>query len=252
MAAKISAHIKKFKGDNSQNFSLWLPQFRAHCDAIGLANDKYNSTLLCCLEDTAFSEVAHYLAATPAATFEQVCGRLKTRFCGDDYKLTLQVKLQSMKFVPGVNVNTFIHELTSTVKCVYGIEDEETIKNIALNYITLHLEDSLRTEARLFQLNGNKSLETLLEFISTKFMCSSFRVNTSLQASASSFIPPTPSNIYENRLDKLEGMMAKVLTRLDDKEREPSHRRNKSVCQFCKKPGHTEERCFKKKNMQEM
>ena len=82
-------------------------------------------------------------------------------------------------------------------------------------------------------------------------MCSLFRVNTPLQASASSFIPPTPSNIYENRLDKLEGMMAKVLTRLDYKEREPSHRRNKSVCQFCKKPGHREERCFKK-NMQEM
>ena len=78
-------------------------------------------------------------------------------------------------------------------------------------------------------------------------MCSSFRVNTSLQASASLFIPPTPSKICENCLDKLEGMMKKVLTRLDDKEREPYHRRNKSVCQFCKKPGHTEERCFKKK-----
>ena len=61
MANQIPSHIMKFKGDNNQSFSEWISQYEAHVTALGVKDDKKISTLLCCLESTAFSAVTQMI-----------------------------------------------------------------------------------------------------------------------------------------------------------------------------------------------
>ena len=111
MAAKIPLHMKKFTGDNTQNWIHWITQFEAHYSAVDVGAGKKLPTLLCCLENTAFTLVSNLIIADAATTYDQAKDVLKTRFCGEEYKRILQVKLQSLKFVKGMNINSFIDEL---------------------------------------------------------------------------------------------------------------------------------------------
>ena len=235
MAAKIPSHIPKFKGDNNQSFKDWIAQFEAHCTALDVGAGKKVATLLCCLDSTAFSAVTEMIAADGAITYVNIKASLTTRFCGDDYKRSLQNKLQSLKFIKGTNINTFVNDLSTTIKYLYNVNYAEIIRTIALNHITSNLDDTLRSEATIFQLTGNKSIENLLEVLSTKMSISSLR-SIDHQVASTSFVS---KNINDTRLGKLEAMMEKVLTRLD----KPAH----LVCNFCNKAGHSEERRFKKK-----
>ena len=203
-------------------------------------------TLLCCLENTAFTLVSNLIIADAATTYDQAKDVLKTRFCGEEYKRILQVKLQSLKFVKGMNINSFIDELMCTIKNLYSLDDVETVKNIALNHITSNLDDSLRYDAKIFQLSGNKSLENLLEFVSTKLCSLSLRTDSNISACYSKY---PVQNSDHTRLDKLESIMERVLNKLDKKEEDyPSDfQKRKQICNFCNKTGHVEERCFKKK-----
>ena len=47
--------VEKFKGDNTQNFKIWIKQFEAHCSAATVTDGKKLDTLQCCVEGTAFS-----------------------------------------------------------------------------------------------------------------------------------------------------------------------------------------------------
>ena len=47
--------VEKFKGDNTQNFAIWIKQFEAHCTALTVADARKLDTLQCCVEGTAFS-----------------------------------------------------------------------------------------------------------------------------------------------------------------------------------------------------
>ena len=234
MAAKIPSHISKFRGDNNQSFKDWIAQFEAHCTALDVGAGKKIATLLCCLDSTAFSAVTEMIAADGAITYDNIKANLTTRFCGDDYKRSLQNKLQSLKFIKGTNINTFVNDLSTTIKYLYNVNDAEIIRTIALNHIISNLDDTLRSEATIFQLTGNKSIENLLEVLSTKMSISSLR-SIDHQVASASF----DKNINDARLGKLEAMMEKVLTRLD--------KPTQLVCNFCNKAGHSEERCFKKK-----
>lgn len=63
---------------------------------------------------------------------------------------------------------------------------EYTIYKIKwLNHITGNLDDSLRTEAKLFQLTGNDSIETLLEILSTKMSSKSLSMHDSSSSASS-------------------------------------------------------------------
>ena len=240
MASKIPNHIQKFRGDNLQSFKDWIAQFEAHITALNIANDKKIPTLLCCIESTAFSVLSEFLAANDQATYAQAKEHLTTRFCGDDYKRNLQIKLQGLRFQKGTNINTFVNELTTTIKDLYNITDSATIRTIALNHVTANLEDSLSSEAKIFQLSGNDSLENLLEFLSTKMSMGSFGISTPV--ASSSFIKKQPK---DDRIDKLEDMMKIILNKLDEKPSQDEKKNNS--CNYCGKTGHIEEKCFKKK-----
>ena len=248
MAYKIPSHIQKFKGDNNQSFRVWIMQFEAHCRALDVKDGKKIPALLCCLESSAFSAVTQMIADDSLVTYEDIKKNLTSRFCGVEYKRNLQIKLQSLKFLKGTNINSFMDELSTTIKYLYDIEDKETIRNIALNHITSNLDDSLRQEAKIFQLSGNTSIENLLEFISTKMSMGSFRNENSFETAAMfSNNQSTDQRVNgSTRLDKLELMMETVLKKLDGKG-SGEIPKGKPLCNFCHKTGHPEEKCFKKK-----
>lgn len=50
------------------------------------------------------------------------------------------------------------------------------IRQIVMNHITSNLDETLRAEAKIFQLSGKDSLEHLLKFIETKSGTNSLRV----------------------------------------------------------------------------
>ena len=90
MAAKIPLHMKKFTGDNTQNWIHWMTQFEVHCSAVDVDAGKRLPTLLCCLENTAFSLVSNLVIAEAATTYDEAKENLKIRFCGEEYKRILQ------------------------------------------------------------------------------------------------------------------------------------------------------------------
>ena len=122
--SNIASHLPKFRGDNTQNISTWLKQFEAHCTMLEVRMPRKLPALLCCLEDTAFSEVSQIMADDDTITYEEVIVELERKFSGPDYRRKLQVKLQSLIFTKGMNINTFVNELTSTIKSLYDIRDK--------------------------------------------------------------------------------------------------------------------------------
>ena len=142
MATKIVNAILKFKGDNMQDFGIWIRPFEAHRDAIDVRQVKKLPTLLCCLEGNAFTKASKCLLDDNVIDYNGII-----EFCGKDYRQKLQVKLQGLRFTKGKNISTFINELLVTVKDLYnldGVVDEDTIKSIALNHITSNLDKGLR------------------------------------------------------------------------------------------------------------
>ena len=146
------------------------------------------------------------IAGDELITYEEVIVESERKFSGAEYRRKLQVKLQGLVFTKGKNINTFTKDLVSTIKRIYNIRDMDIVRQIALNHVTSNLEESLRTDAKVFQLSGNDSIENLLEFLETKMSANALHV----EASAS---------IYNNncnnsdRISKLEIMMEKIIRR---------------------------------------
>ena len=104
----------------------------------------------------------------------QVKDKFEQRFCGEEYKKNLQIKLQNLKFVKGTRTNSSATAVRNTIRALYGIQDSNIISDLAMNHLLSTLDGSLRGEAKIFQLTGNKTLETLLEFVNTKMGLQSF------------------------------------------------------------------------------
>ena len=87
--------VVKFKGDNDTGFNLWTLQFEVQLNALEIKNEnnKWRDSLLCCAEGSAFSFVSQEIGATSTITYDELQKRMKERFCGDDYKRTLQAKI---------------------------------------------------------------------------------------------------------------------------------------------------------------
>ena len=149
-------------------------QFEGHLKALEIENDKRLDILYCCLEGTAFSHLCNLRTANANITYAQVKDEFEQRFCGDEYKRNLQIKLQNLKFVKGTPINSFATELRNTIRALYGIQDSIIISDLAMNHLLSTLDESLRGEAKIFQLTGNKTLENLLEFVNTKVGLQSF------------------------------------------------------------------------------
>ena len=161
--------IEKFKGDNSIDFKLWITQFEVHLKALVIEDEKRLDILFCCIEGTAFSYLCNLRAANENITYQQTKVEFERRFCGEEYKRNLQIKLQNLKFVKGTPINSFATELRNTIRALYNIQDTTIINDISMNHLLNNLDESLRQEAKIFQLTGNKTLENLLEFVNTKW-----------------------------------------------------------------------------------
>ena len=67
-----------------------------------------------------------------------------------------------------MNGNIFIHELKTSIKNLYKITEPNTINALAMNYVVNNLEETIRNEAKIFQLHGSTNLESLIEFLYTR------------------------------------------------------------------------------------
>ena len=138
-------------------------QFQGHFRELEIENDERLDIFFCYLEGTAFSHLCNLRTANANITYVQVKDEFEQRFCGDEYKRNLQIKLQNLKFVKGTPTNSYATELRNTIRALYGIQDSNIISDLAMNDLLSTLDESLRGEAKIFQLTGNKTLENLLE-----------------------------------------------------------------------------------------
>ena len=155
--------VNIFKRDSKQSFITCIVEFEAHTRALDINQEKWRDILPSCTESIAFTFIATKIVEDETITYNTLKIEMKRRFFGGDYRRTLQYKLSELIFRKGINVSTFIEELTKNNREIFEIEDPETIISIASN-----LEEDMHQYAKVFQLTGNKSLENLLELIVTK------------------------------------------------------------------------------------
>ena len=113
---------------------------------------------------------------------------------------------------------------------LYGNQGSNIISSLAMNHLLSTLDESLREEAKIFQLTGNKTLENLLEFLNTKMGLQSFNHGFECAAIAG-------QNSTNDRLTILENIMEKLLT-------DCTSQNNRLFCSNCQKPGHFVGNCF--------
>ena len=82
---------------------------------------------------------------------------MKKRFFGDEYRRTLQHKFRELIFRKESNVNTFIDELSKTIRQLFDVKDPETINQIVINHVVSTLEEDMRqagAQPEIFQGRG--------------------------------------------------------------------------------------------------
>ena len=99
-----------------------------------------------------------------------------------------------------------------------------------MNHFLSTLDESLRGEAKIFQLSGNKTLKNLLEFVNTKMGLQSVSHGVEYAAIAD-------QNSTNNRLTRLETMTEKLL-------RDCSSQNNTPISSNCQKPDDFVGNCF--------
>lgn len=229
-------NIQKFKGDNRASFKDWKLQFEAQLAVLEIEDDKRKEVLLCCTEGGAFQTIVAFMSANANATYTDIINHLNTKYSGEEYKRMLEVKLRNLVFKKGMNINSFANDLRNTVKELYGLENFDTINSICLNHVTGSLEDNIKKDVTILQLTGNKSLENLLELVSSKMEGNFLAVSETKLVKNSS----VQGGDVNSRLNKLESMFERLLD-----EQKPRERTN--CCQFCGKTNHKSSDCFKNK-----
>ena len=169
--------------------------------ALKIENDKRLDILFCCLEGTGFSLSCNLRTTYANITYANVKDEFEQRFFLDECKSNLQIKLQNLKLVQGTPVNALVTELRNTIRGLYGIEDSNMINDLLSTiHLLSTLDESLRGEAKQFQLTGNRTLENLLEFVNNKMGLQSFSHNVENAAIVG-------QNSTNNRLTRLQKMM---------------------------------------------
>ena len=231
--------IKKFSGDDEVSFSQWLLQFEAQLGALGINADQNRQMLLCCLEGSAFSYAAQQIGTNNLA-YNDLKNVLVERFTGEDYKRKLETKLRNLKFMKGTNINLFAHTLRNTIKELYDLQGNanDAIDAIAINNVVSGLSEEIRSQTKILQLTGNKSLECLLELVEDKLSGNMLFVNSSTVREKNS-----ASKVENDRITKLEQMFETLLKKVDNIDKSES----KQICGHCGKANHAESSCFKLK-----
>ena len=241
MATKVP-NIKKFKGDNEISLSEWILQLEAQLRALNVtdADGKWKNILLCCTESVAFTTLSEAIVADNTITYAALIQKLKDKFCGVEYKRNLETKLRSLSWKKGINGNLFIHELKTCIKDLYGITDPNTISALAMNHVVNNLEETIRKEAKIFQLHGSTNLESLIEFLDTRCQGSEFHLPSANTRTAA-------VEVEDDRIGKLETMVTNLCTKLDSLKSGTNENRREMECSICHKLGHDRSRCFKAK-----
>ena len=244
MPGKIPA-ISKFKGDNSLSFRQWSLQFEAQLKALDVKNEgtKWRDLLLCCTEASAFATVSNAILADGEISYADLKHELETKYCGAEYKRTLETKLRSLVFKPGVNITTFAFEVKSVVQELYGIPDGNVIDSIAQNHVLSQLDSSIQEPAKLLQLTGKCTLESLLELINSKVADNPYNIATA----KASFETATTSYSSNDRVDRLEKMVEKLCFRMDEMSKGAEGLNKAEACSNCRANGHDRSRYYKLK-----
>ena len=74
----------------------------------------------------------------------------------------------------------FTHRLRNTIEELYGLRENanDAIDAIAINHVVSGLSEGIRSQAKILQLTGNKSLECLLGLFEDKLSGNMLFVNS--------------------------------------------------------------------------
>ena len=199
--------IKTFSRNDEVSFSQWLLQLEAQLGALGINLDQNRQMLLCCLEGSAFRYAATQICTNDLA-YDTLKIVLVERLRGEDYKGKLEAKLQNLRFTKGTNINLFAHMLRNTIKEFYGLQGNanDKINAIALNHVVSGLSEEIRSQAKILQLTGNKSLECLLELVKDKLSGNMLFVNSSTGREKNKAL-----KVKSDRITKVEQMFETLL-----------------------------------------
>ena len=89
--------------------------------------------LLCCVGGISFTYLCDLKEdAENPATYAAVKAAFQTKFCCDEFKQMLMLKLQNLRFTREKPITSFLDELYTTIKDLYEI-DVNTLTNHMVN-----------------------------------------------------------------------------------------------------------------------
>ena len=244
--------IQKFKGDNETSFTRWCMQFEAQLTALAIKdeNKAWRNLLLCYTDKNAFTVASNTITNKAECTYKELKEALVKKFCGADYKRSLETKLRGLKFRKGLKIATFVNDLKTTIQELYDLKDEDAINSIAISHVMSNIDESLKSEIKLLQLAGNTRVENLLELIETKLEGNAFGISkTTLYGKRENYGATSMSTGNDERLSRLENMMASLMSKIDGIEKQPTSNESvrKRICDHCRQTGHDKSQCFKLK-----
>ena len=244
--------IQKFRGDNETSFTRWCLQFEAQLTALAIKdeNKAWRNLLLCYTDENAFTVASNTITNKAECTYKELKEALIKKFCGADYKRSLETKLRGLKFRKGLKIATFVNDLKTTIQELYDLKDEQAINSIAISHVMSNIDESLKSEIKLLQLAGNTRVESLLELIETKLEGNAFGISkTTLYGRRDDYGAASVSTGNDERLSRLENMMASLMRKMDGIQQQPSSNDSvrKRICEHCHQSGHDKQQCFKLK-----
>ena len=104
------------------------------------------------------------------------------------------------------------HTLRNTIKELNGLQGNanDAIDAIAINHVVSGLSEEIRSQAKILQLTGNKSLECLLELVEDKLSGNMLFVNSSTVRDKNN-----APKVESDRITKLEQMFETLLKKID-------------------------------------
>ena len=124
-----------------------------------------------------------------------------------------------------------------------------------MNHVLANLDSVMRDGVKLLQISGNMRLETLLEFIDSKFHNNTLQIQTFAHHASLPFTYQNPSNHASpivqktNQNDDIQEMktMMKKLIDLQVNQHSavrPPYQNRQRICNVCNKTGHTGDKCY--------
>ena len=120
------------------------------------------------------------------------------------------------------------HTLRNTIKELNGLQGNanDAIDAIAINHVVSGLSEEIRSQAKILQLTGNKSLECLLELVEDKLSGNTLFMNSSTVLDKNN-----ASKMESDRMTRLEQMFETLLKKIDN----INESKSKQICGHCGK-----------------